>query len=285
MSTSPFKRIAAAIAFSPRAEANICETKRIADHLGAELILIHIGADSEEEHRQFNELLSCSGINAHEVKEVWRDGDPIKAITEIVREEKIDLLVSGALPKEGLFKYFVGSIARKLCRAVDCSVLLMTAPQKDAHPCRVITVNTDIDACDGTTVDVAFRLADRFDSEEVHLVQELDPGRVKVRVEDDSTLDAFNAAKEALRESETARLEDMIEGLDRPERALTQTDFVFGKPGVTLAHYAQSIHSDLIVTNAPTDRSRLIDRVFVSGIEYILGDLPCDLLLVRKSSS
>ena len=283
MSQSPFKRIAVAIAFSPRAEANICETKCIADQLGAELILIHVGADSDEGHRQFNELISCADVATNEVKQVWRDGDPVKTIADIVREEEVDLLVSGALPKEGLFKYFVGSIARKLCRAVDCSVLLMTAPQKKAHPCRVIAVNTDMDACDGSTVNVAFRLADCFSSEEVHLVQELNPHRVKVRVKDDSSLDAFNTAKEALRESETVRLQAMIEGIHRPERAHTQTDFVFGKPGVTLAHYAQSIRSNLIVTNAPTDKSRLIDRVFMSGIEYILGDLPCDIMLVRKT--
>jgi len=278
-----FKRIAAAIAFSPRAEANICETKRFADQLNAELILIHIGSDDDAAHAEFNELLKCSGINPNEVKQVWREGDPIKGIAQIIEEEQIDLLVVGALPKEGLFKYFVGSIARKICREVNCSVFLLTNPQKENRPTRTIALNTADKSCDEHTINVAFRLADSLQAEEVHLCQELDPSQVKVKVEDDSTLDEFNEAKELMKQNETERLTTLLKAVAPPETAQLKTDFIFGKPGVTLAHFTQSIGGDLLVMNAPSDRARLINRLFVSGIEYILGDLPCDLLLVRKS--
>lgn len=279
---STFKRIAAAIAFSPRAEANICETKRFADQLGAELILIHIGSDDDAAHVAFDELLKCSGIEPAEVKQVWRSGDPVKEIAQIIDEEQIDLLVVGALPKEGLFKYFVGSIARKICREVSCSVLLLTNPQKADRPCRRIALNSADKSCDGHTLDVAFRLADLLHAEEVHLCQELDPHEVHVKVEDDSTLDEFNRAKELMKQKETERLAKLLNAVKGPQSARLKTDFIFGKPGVTLAHFTQSIGGDLLVMNAPSDRARLIKRLFVSGIEYILGDLPCDLLLVRK---
>ena len=126
----PFKNIATAIALSPNLEANICESIRIKDQLGEKLFLIHVDQGEVDEKAEILSVLQKVGCSLNEVKVIWEEGDPIDAILRTARDQKIDLLVAGALPREGLLRYYRGSIARQLVRKSNCSILLMINPQK-----------------------------------------------------------------------------------------------------------------------------------------------------------
>ena len=72
---------------------------------------------------------------------MFKAGDPVDVILSVSEEKKIDLLILGALKRENFLKYYVGSIARKITRQANCSVLLLINPSVDRLPCRHVVVN------------------------------------------------------------------------------------------------------------------------------------------------
>jgi hypothetical protein len=58
------------------------------------------------------------------------------------------------------------------------------------------------------------------------------------------------------------------------------TQSIFGRRGYSIGHYAKVKRADLLVMNAP-DKIRFIDRIFPHDIEYILSELPTDVLIVK----
>ena len=55
---------------------------------------------------------------------------------------------------------------------------------------------------------------------------------------------------------------------------------IFGRRGYSIGHYAKVKRADLLIMNAPKKTS-LVDRIFPHDIEYILSELPTDLLIVK----
>ena len=53
-------------------------------------------------------------------------------------EKKIDLLILGAVQRERFVKYYVGSIARKITRQANCSILLLIKPSVDRSPVNIL---------------------------------------------------------------------------------------------------------------------------------------------------
>ena len=47
----------------------------------------------------------------------------------------------GALKRENVLKFYLGSIARKITRKSNCSVLLLINPSVERHACQHIVVN------------------------------------------------------------------------------------------------------------------------------------------------
>ena len=55
---------------------------------------------------------------------------------------------------------------------------------------------------------------------------------------------------------------------------------IFGKRGYSIGHYAKVKRADLLIMNAPT-KLGLLDRIFPHDLEYILSELPTDVLIVK----
>ncbi|MEP0712124.1 MAG: universal stress protein, partial [Algoriphagus sp.] len=116
-----YKKVALAIAFSPRMEALISETKRLVALFGSELILIHIGKRTDELEFLLQEMILKTGLDQSKTKLIWKEGKPVKMIIEACKEENADLLVAGALKHERLLTYYMGSVGRKIIRKAPCS--------------------------------------------------------------------------------------------------------------------------------------------------------------------
>ena len=52
---------------------------------------------------------------------------------QLHEEKKIDLLILGAVKREQILKYYVGSIARKITRQAKCSILLLIKPSLSVY--------------------------------------------------------------------------------------------------------------------------------------------------------
>ncbi|NJB71446.1 nucleotide-binding universal stress UspA family protein [Saonia flava] len=282
-STQPFNTILFGFAFSPSLKTNILETSRVAHFFDSRLVLLHVGKKTLEKERNIEELLNQIEHKNLPIDIKWEEGDPYEIILNSCKEENIDLLMLGALQHENLYQFYVGSIARKLTRKVCCSVLLLIKPSEERVPCQHIVVN-GLDAPETpVAITDAFYVANLLGSKQVTVVEEIRQKEIQVIVEDDRSLKKTNILKERLKHREESRVRKIIDALpkDLTHTLKIKTQSIFGKRGYSIGHYAEVVRADLLVMNAPKKTS-ILDRIFPHDIEYILSDLPTDILIIRN---
>ncbi len=282
--SAPYKTLLFGFAFSPNLEANLHEVTRLGRFLGARLYLLHIGDRTPEKEARLQALLASIPHEKEAIVVSWQPGDPYGAILAFCENNIIDLLVLGAVQHENMFQFYVGSIARKLTRNVCCSVLLLIKPAIQRVPCKHIVVN----GLDAPETPLAIRrslyAAQVLGARQVTIVEEIRQQEIHVAVEDDESLREANLAKERLKLREDTRVGKVLKKMPKSLRKgiNIKTQSIFGKRGYSIGHYAEVVRADLLVMNAP-GKLGLMDRIFPHDIEYILSDLPTDLLIVRPS--
>ncbi len=280
-SAFPFETIATAIALSPRAENILHESKRLAEQFNAELILIHVGKKTEEKKNKLDALLNKAGINKEKPTIVWKDGAVAESILDSCKNYKVDLLVFGAIDKESLYKYYVGSVARDLCRKAKCSLLLITSPLKNGQRFNHIVVNGVQHPKTKSTVNTALYFSQKTFVKELTIVGELTSKKAIQHDDDNRSVNNLNRERNKIIQEEENRLTALFE-LDKDEMKFNiSRKYIFGKIGHSIGLFAQTVRADLLVVNSPNKKLGLIDRLFPHDIEYILGDLPCNLLIVH----
>ncbi len=279
----PFKTILFGFAFSPSLKVNVLETTRIATFFNAKLILLHVGEKTDGKQDIINGIIGETKYNDLPIEITWQEGKPYNVILDTCNKQHIDLLILGALQHENMFQYYVGSIARKLTRKVNCSVLLLIKPSAVRVPCKHIVVN-GLDAPD-TPVAITYALYVAFTlgAQKLTIVEEIKQKELHVTVQDDRSLKKANLMKERLKHREESRVRKIIADLpsDLANKVNIKTQSIFGREGYSIGHYAEVARADLLVMNAPT-KIGLLDRIFPHDLEHILSDLPTDLLIIRR---
>ncbi len=280
MPGKPFKTIAMTVAVSPNLEANIAEALRVKEALGQRLILIHIGERTAKGEEKLKEVFEKYQIDQENTDLIWKNGDQVNAILKVCAEKKVDLLVASATPREGLLKYYRGSIARGLVRKSNCSILLMTYPNELKSKYPKIVVNGLDHPKTAYTIEMAIRVGECFQSTELVIAEEVVPSRVAKHMEDDKNLEQ---AKKGIQKKEAKRIENILTGIKMPERLKVSQKYLFGKPGYSIGHFTEQFQANLLVMNSPDTKLGFLDRVFTHDLEYILSELPSDLLIVHSS--
>ncbi len=277
----PFKTILFGFAFSPSLRVNVLETTRIAYYFQAKLILFHVGEKNNEKVDIINSILREVEYN-DPVEIQWQNGSPYDIILNTCTKLSIDLLILGAMQHENMLQFYVGSIARKLTRKVCCSVLLLIKPSAERVPCKNVVVN-GLDAPDTPlAITNAFYVSNALGAQQLTIVEEILQKEIDVTVEDDRSLKKANLMKERLKQREESRVRKIIDEMPASltRNIVIKTQSIFGKRGYSIGHYAEVVRADLLVMNAPV-KTGILDRIFPHDIEYILSDLPTDLLIIR----
>lgn len=272
-------KILIGIAFSPNLKANIFEAVRLANLFNAELVGVHVGKKEDQKITILNQHLKEADNLNIPIKTIWKEGKPVDVILQTCTNEKIDLLILGALQKEKLLKYYVGSIARKITRKAPCSVLLLIKPSIERVACKHIVVNGLKDERTEETIKTSFMISKKLNCKKITIVEEVKQEELHVKVNDDKSLRRANIAKERIRTREDLRVNNILKSIDCTSLTVT-TQSIFGKRGYSIGHYAQVKRADLLVMNAPS-KLGLLDRIFPHDIEYILSELPTDVLIVK----
>src|SRR3954465_4873497 len=97
-----FQRIGLAIAFSPTPHAMLAEAINLARQFNGPLLLVHVGPPSEENQSKIKQMIISAGGNPSQVSVLFRKGNAASEILKFCKDEKIDLLIAGALKKENL---------------------------------------------------------------------------------------------------------------------------------------------------------------------------------------
>jgi nucleotide-binding universal stress UspA family protein len=280
----PFKTIAIAVGFSPRLESIIAEAKRLQKLFDARLIFIHIGEKHAENQRLLNEFLAKHNLAGANNELIWESGSPVDKIVELCEQNNVDLLVAGALVKENIFKYIMGSIARNLCRRSTCSILMLKDPEVASKPVKNIVVEGSDHPKTPITIETAIYIGKITQADVVHVIQEEDVLKSALIRTDAFTDDEADEHKEKIEIEEVANLNEILACTDCGSLRV-RTERREGKPGYVISNYAREHQADLLVLNSPDTKLNLLDRVFPHDIEYALADLPCDLLIVHPKEN
>ncbi|HRH67706.1 MAG TPA: universal stress protein [Bacteroidia bacterium] len=276
----PFDTVALAIAFSPRLEQLIAETKRLTGIFHARAIFIHAGKKTSDKQRQLTTLLSNYGFNDTNSKIVWELGNPVDAILAVCKREVVDLLIIGALEKENVLKYYMGSISREISRKAKCCVLMLTRPSVQPRPFRKIIANGHEHAKTLNTLNTALYFAKQDDASEITVVDEVDIPALSMSMAEDSTEPEGNQIRNEFISDEHSRMTGLLNQIS-PGSINIHHKIISGRSGHTISKFAAQQAADLLVVNSPDHSLSIFDRIFTHDLEYMLADMPCNMLIVH----
>jgi nucleotide-binding universal stress UspA family protein len=279
-----FKKILVGFAFSPNLKANIFTSLRLANSLEAEIFFIHVGKKTPVKEKTFKEILKDSPVQPKLIKVLWEEGGPIPTILKMCEKNKIDLLLLGAVQRENVLRFYVGSIAREITRKALCSVLLLIKPSIEEVPSKHVIVNALNEPNTEKTIRAAFEFSSLMDIPNVTLVGEISQSKVNVTADDDESLKKVTEIKEGIENEEKNRYDEILKNIpdSLKENKKIQSQSIFGARGYSIGHYARVVRADLLVLNSEMKRSSFISRIFPKDLEHILSELPTDVLIIKN---
>ena len=284
MKKTLFKKILVGFAFSPNLKANIFTSLRLADSLEAEIFFIHVGKKTSVKEKTFEEILEDSPVQPELITVLWEEGEPIPTILKVCEKNKIDLLLLGAVQRENVLRFYVGSIAREITRKAPCSVLLLIKPSVEEVPSKHVVVNALNEPNTEKTIRAAFEFSSLMDIPNVTLVGEISQSKVNVTADDDESLKKVTEIKEGIENEEKNRYDEILKNIpdSLKENKKIQSQSIFGARGYSIGHYARVVRADLLVLNSEMKRSSFISRIFPKDMEHILSELPTDVLIIKN---
>ncbi|MDG1263129.1 MAG: universal stress protein [Flavobacteriaceae bacterium] len=282
-----FNKILIGFAFSPNLKANVFEAIRLADFFGAHLYFLHVGSKSATKKQALNDLLEESPIKLKKISFIWQEGKPVETIVDQCKKNGVDLLLLGALQRENMVKFYMGSIARKLTRKAPCSVLLMIKPSVIRKPSQHVVVNAFESPQTKTTINSAFYFAQALGIPKLTLVEEIDRSKVAALAYDDRSLRKVTLRKEKLKRRELSRVREILRHIPDilKENIQVHLQNIFGTRGYSIGHYARVVRADLLIMNAAENRKSFLERIFPKDLEHILSELPTDVLIIQSKDN
>ncbi len=277
----PFETIAVAVSFSPRCLPVLAEAKRLSDVLGAALVLIHIGVKTSDKEQKLDELMTKVGIDDSRSRIIWMEGDPVETILKLCKLNIVDLLILGALVKENILKFYIGSIARTISRKAKCSVLLLTNPTEEPHPYKKFVINGIENPKTIHTINTAFYLAQHLNVKDINIVNETEIIGINAVPTYENGESEIKKLKKISLEETGENIQSIIEKNKSADLNIS-TKNIKGKPGYAISKFAKDKKADLLIINSPDMQLSFVDRIFTHDIEYILADLPCNLLIIHS---
>lgn len=283
--TYPFEVVASALAFSPRAKKMLIESKIIAEKFGAKLLLIHAGEKSDKNQNKLISLTKEVDIDINDTNVIWKSGPIVDVILSVCKEETVDLLILGALQEVSLYQYYMGSVARKLSRKAKCSLLMITEPKETGQKFNNVVVNGINDQKTPKTIETALYFSSKTNVKNMTIVGELNAKELIQHDDDKTSVRKLNKKRGITKETEIERFQTLTNNYKNNFECVVDHKFIFGKAGHSIGMYAQTIRADLLVLNSPNKKLSFYDRLFPHDIEYILGDMPCNLLIVHSRNN
>ena len=282
MHKNEYNTIVVGVAFSPNLKANVFEALRMSILFDACLVMVHVGEKSTTKETTLQKIIADFPQSLPKYTVLWEAGQPAEVLLNACADEHADLLILGALQREGLLKYYIGSVARKLTRKCTCDVLLLIKPAVERLPCSFAVVNGLAHEKTEAAIARAFYVLHALGATRLTIVEEISEDAVAVKVDDDRGLRKSTIVKERITLREGSRVKKILSQVPEKLKRAVAHDVqpIFGRRGYSIGHFARVKRAELLVLNAPQKHS-LWDRLFPHDLEYILSDLPTDVLIVR----
>src|ERR1700736_4208103 len=271
---SPYKTIAVASTFSPRFEQVLSEAKRIRDRFGSALSLIYVGERNPETVKKFRDILGALQL-PRDSAVYYQQGDPAGGILRAVTDNKIDMIVAGALEKEVVLHPFLGNVARRLVREAPCSVMLFTQPDTEPKQLRLIVFVADYSDHAREALKKTFQLALAESCERLYairIITTFDQARASLQTA------SGESGKSTTRDEDEVALEEFVLSAG-PTEVPIEARCIRGNTGFAAADFVHSVKADLLVV--PVAPSINGDKALPSNIAWITDVIPCNLWVIR----
>ncbi len=275
-----YHKIALAIAFSPRIEALISETKRLVLLFDSELILIHVGKKTEELAEKLEVMVKEANLPEDRTRIIWKEGKPGKMILEACQQEKVDLLVAGALKNESFLTYYLGSVGRKIIRKAPCSVLTLIEPKKETTGFSQVVFNGTQTPITPFVIEQGIDFSKQVKAEQVFILNEIKMYGLQMGTAAEDSEQEVAQTRRQLVQDELKYVEGILENLDKGDLKIS-IKVTGGRWAIELARFCEKIGADLLVVG-DEHKLNFFDRIFPHDLEDLLSTLPCNLLIVKK---
>jgi nucleotide-binding universal stress UspA family protein len=303
-------KIAVGIDFSPESDSAVQHAMNIARHVGAEVVLVHVGAiiddtfnanetlhpsikewqafvqqDLADDRRRLEEMRERLRGQGVEISHVLRDGFADTGLAETAGDIGADLLIVGTHGRSGLRRFFLGSISERVVRLSHTNVMVaraLPAPEAGKRGYRRILVPTDFSAPAARALELAFDLAaPGARIELVHFWQ--------VPVTASTPYAPFKAAEDAL----TTVREAMSEAAEQSGQSLLEryrrsdVDLTYHAVEASPAHGIQDrlAQGDYELVTVGSHGRRGIRRLLLGSVaELTVRHAPCSVLVAHGGS-
>jgi len=273
--------------FSPASERILLYAIAIAKHCKSMLLLTHavlplmpITAEAgmllldsspqyerlqTEAERRMNDLCASEALKAVPHEGIIRPGEVLDAISEIIRERDVGLVVLGTHGLAGLQRIIFGSLAEDILREIACPMMIVgpnVVPFVSEHFSRIVYATTFSDASlRALHYALLIAHADQANLTLLHIVPESEA--------------AHGMTSEQLKREYTDKLIDLVP-LEGDFWLKTETVVEFGVPSEEIVRIADIQRADLIVMGAHRARTALTH--LPSTAHYVLQHARCPVL-------
>ena len=281
-----FKTLLIGFAFSPNLKANVFEATRLAYYFNAKLFFLHVGEKTKAKENTFLDILKLPKESPEKIEILWEKGDPVNVILSACVRYKIDLLLLGALKRENVLKFYMGSIARKITRKASCSVLLLIDPSIERKPSQHAVVNAFESPQTEPTINAAFHFASDLNINKITLVEEINRSEHDLDVYDDKSLRRATLKKEKIKRREHSRVNQILKKIPKSYKDNIKiiSQSIFGTRGYSIGHYAKLVRADVLIMNASETKKTFLSKFFPKELDYILRELPTNVLIIQNTN-
>lgn len=148
-----FRKIMAAIAFSPYAEGILQYAANLSKALGAELLvcsiinqrdvsainrIVQLGYEIDSDHyvhgveverkNILDQIVEKQNIDPNQIKTIFKVGNPVRELIKTAMDEDVDMIVMGIKANTDLEHLIVGSVAEKVFRRSPITIVSYRGP-------------------------------------------------------------------------------------------------------------------------------------------------------------
>ena len=252
-----FPKISLCIQDAVSLEQDLKDTIHLCQNFGESLQLL-ISEKAALDSDRLNQVLEKLSPGDLKIEAHYLKGEAGKAILEFNQKQKFDLLIVPALAREGLIRYYTGSIARQLVQWGNCSILLIKPSDRSrAKRYQNLVCNLNDHPKSAHTLFIANEIAGGLS---------LTPWHISIHSDEEGQFDYFNPI--------VAKVELIHENVNVQKLG--------PRTGYNLSQSALRQKADLLLINAPDTKLGYSGRLIGDELEYLFSELPSDLMLVHS---
>ncbi len=270
-----------AITLSPRTVAVLNESFRFISLLAAEPMILHIGEDTPAARKKIEMFINESSFSQQPPPYLIRPGDIITQMLNVAKKTKADLIIAGALIKEGLLTSSMSKVARQLAMKAPCSVLLLVDPSLTPHPLKKVLCLVEYSRSAKLAVMMTDEISRTAGSHEVLFAHVF---RFPKGLNGNENIAARAAKIRRLYYQQDVKLHRYLARV-LGEESRYRVQCIHEQSRTAMLDFIKEFCADLLGLPTPRQIENFWSHLITpTDFTYLLKNLPCSLLLTRKAS-